>query len=410
MSGSDDQETVSPALPSHSALPSLWASPRLWSGLVVGLLFGVAIGAGAAAVLIRSTPAVPAERVVEAKVKSRFPVEIGATIAAPVERSLTATGAIEAFETVRVAARVAGIVETVLVAEGDTVAAGQPLVALDAARFRLAVAGADAAVAAALSRLSEADQQLRRRLAAEKAQAGTVPAGELDQLAAQVDQARADLASSTVNRDRAALDLKESSIVAPFPGIVQSRDIQTGSALLVGQAVATLIQRDPLQVRFALPVADAAILRIGQAIEVVVGGARPVPATIRLIAAAADRSTRQVTVLARFSPEHQPDAGQTPALRPGSFATIRIVLPAGPPVISIPDLAVRPSERGFLVFSIDGDGDSAVAREHRVETGERTTDGRVVIRSGLAPGERIVVRGAEPLRDGSPVEIRDQPR
>ncbi|GDY13866.1 MexH family multidrug efflux RND transporter periplasmic adaptor subunit [Planctomycetota bacterium] len=403
MSDNGEQEASRP-------VPVLWASPRLWSGLAVGLLIGLAVGAGGAGALLRPKSPAPVDPSVQTTKKTKFPVEIGATIAAPVERSLTATGAIEAFETVRVAARVAGIVETVLVAEGDAVSAGQPLVALDAARFRLAVAGAEAALAAAQSRLSEADQQWRRRLAAEKAQVGTVPAGELDQLAARVDQARADLASSTVNRDRAALDLKESIITAPFPGIVQSRDIQTGSALLVGQAVATLIQRDPLQVRFALPVADAAILRIGQAIEVVVGGAQPVPASVRLIAAAADRATRQVTVLARFAPENHPDAGQAvTALRPGSFAAIRIVLPAGPPVISIPDLAVRPSERGFLVFSIDGDGDSAVAREHRVETGERTTDGRVVIRSGLTPGQRIVVRGAEPLREGSPVEIRDQP-
>ena len=405
MSGLVDRETSSPG-----PVPGLWASPRLWSGLVVGLVLGLAAGAAGTAVVLRPKSAAPVDHPVETVKKTKFPVEIGPAIAAPVERSLTATGAIEAFETVRVAARVAGIVETVLVAEGDVVTAGQPLVALDAGRFRLAVTGADAAVAAAQSRLSEADRQWRRRLAAETAQAGTVSAGELDQLAAHVDQARADLASSSVNRDRAALDLKDSIITAPFPGIVQSRDIQTGSALLVGQAVATLIQRDPLQVRFALPVADAAILSIGQAIEVVVGGARPVPASIRLIAAAADRATRQVTVLARFAPENHPDAGQAAAaLRPGSFAAIRIVLPAGPPVISIPDLAVRPSERGFLVFSIDGDGENAVAREHRVETGERTTDGRVVIRSGLTVGQRIVVRGAEPLREGSPVEIRDQP-
>jgi RND family efflux transporter MFP subunit len=369
----------------------------------------VAVGAGSAAALLRPAPsAAPAGRAAEAVVKSRFPVEVSTTIAAPVERSMAATGAIEAFETVRVASRVAGIAETVLFAEGDAVAAGQPLVVLDAARFRLAVAGAEAALAAAQSRLSAADLQWHRRLAAEKAQAGTVPAGELDQLAAQVEQARADLAASTVNRDRAALDLKDSTIVVPVPGIVQSRDIQTGSAVLVGQSVATLIQRDPLQVRFALPVAEAATLHIGQAIEVVVGGARPRPAAIHLIASAADRATRQVTVLARFPA--QPEAGQA-ALRPGSFAVIRIVLPAGPPVISIPDMAVRPSERGFLVFSIDSDGDGtgAVAREHRVETGERTTDGRVVIRSGLTVGQRIVVRGAEPLRDGAPVEIRDQP-
>jgi multidrug efflux system membrane fusion protein len=46
-----------------------------------------------------------------------------------------------------------------------------------------------------------------------------------------------------------------------------------------------------------------------------------------------------------------------------------------------------------------------VARERVLTLGLRTLDGLVEVRSGLEPGERLVVRGAEALRDGAPVRV-----
>jgi multidrug efflux pump subunit AcrA (membrane-fusion protein) len=65
----------------------------------------------------------------------------------------------------------------------------------------------------------------------------------------------------------------------------------------------------------------------------------------------------------------------------------------------IPQLAIRPSERGFLVFVVDGD----VAKERVVELGLRTTDGLVEVKRGVEVGEPLVVRGAEALKDGAKV-------
>jgi membrane fusion protein, multidrug efflux system len=65
--------------------------------------------------------------------------------------------------------------------------------------------------------------------------------------------------------------------------------------------------------------------------------------------------------------------------------------------------AVRPSERGFLAYVVDG----SVARERVIALGLRTQDGRVEVKSGVSPGEQLVVRGAEALRDGA--EVRAAP-
>ena len=71
----------------------------------------------------------------------------------------------------------------------------------------------------------------------------------------------------------------------------------------------------------------------------------------------------------------------------------------------VPQTAVRPTERGFLCFVIE-DG---VAKERLVDLGLRTTDGLVAVRKGLSAGEKLVVRGAEALRDGANVTVSEGP-
>jgi len=89
------------------------------------------------------------------------------------------------------------------------------------------------------------------------------------------------------------------------------------------------------------------------------------------------------------------------ALRPGAFA--RVIVPVGTrdsaPVI--PQTAIRPSERGFLAYVVD-DG---VAHQRVLTLGMRTADGLVEVRDGIKPGEQLVVRGSEALRDGAKVKV-----
>ena len=78
-------------------------------------------------------------------------------------------------------------------------------------------------------------------------------------------------------------------------------------------------------------------------------------------------------------------------------------MPVGSTVESpvIPQVAVRPSERGFLAFVVEGD----VAHEREVQLGLSTDDGRVEVKSGVKRGEKLVVRGAEAMRDGTTVRV-----
>jgi multidrug efflux pump subunit AcrA (membrane-fusion protein) len=95
------------------------------------------------------------------------------------------------------------------------------------------------------------------------------------------------------------------------------------------------------------------------------------------------------------------------ALRAGAFAQVRVPVGTRGDAPVIPELAIRPSERGFLVFVVEPakEGEGKVARERLIELGLRTADGLVEVRKGLEPGAELVTRGAEALRDGAKVKV-----
>jgi membrane fusion protein, multidrug efflux system len=67
----------------------------------------------------------------------------------------------------------------------------------------------------------------------------------------------------------------------------------------------------------------------------------------------------------------------------------------------IPQLCIRPSERGFLAYVVE----DSVARERVLSLGLRSEDGYVEVQSGIRAGETVVVRGAEALREGAAVRV-----
>jgi multidrug efflux system membrane fusion protein len=163
-----------------------------------------------------------------------------------------------------------------------------------------------------------------------------------------------------------------------------------------GATLATLVRREPLLLRFQVPEQDAARLSPGMKARFNVRESqKQYTATLTHVAASADSTSRMVAITARVD---DPSRGE---LRPGSFAQVSVPVasPAASPVI--PQTAVRPSERGFLAYVVE----RGVARERELMLGLRTADGRVEVRSGVKPGEQLVIRGGEALREGAKVRV-----
>lgn len=308
------------------------------------------------------------------------------------EQVVHGTGAIEAYETIQVSARVAGVLDKLLVAEGDQVAKGASIAEIDAERYRLALAQAQAQAARAGAALEDAKQAASRR--EELAKDNRITVEELEQARIKLLQAEADLDAAKLAADKARLDLQDATVTAPASGVIQTRDSRTGAYLQVGAPLVTLVQRDPLQVRFNVPVSEAAVLASGQQVEVRVRGrTTAATGTIRLVSGVADPGTRQVAVVARVEdPEHE--------LWPGAFAEVVVHLPPREAIVA-PGLALRTTDRGVLGYIVvDGK-----AVERQLSLGGHATDGSVEVVGGLTVGEQLVVRSADGLSDGKAVRV-----
>jgi multidrug efflux system membrane fusion protein len=331
-----------------------------------------------------------------------FPVEVETVSAAPVEYAIRAVGSVEAFEEVSVTARVAGVVERVRFQEGDRVTTDQVLAEIDTERFRLAEASAQAALDKAAAARDEARAGLERRRAVNEKNPDLVRAEEVDAWRTRLASAEAEVAGAGSALELAQLNRRDALVRPPVAGVVQTREVETGRYVQPGAVIAKLVRREPLLLRFRVPDFEAASLTPGMPARFTLRGSRDRAFTAELthVAAAADARDRMVDVTGRVD---DPDRG---SLRPGAFA--EVVVPVGSAALSpvIPQTAIRPSERGFLAFVVE-DGK---ARERVLELGLRTADGRVEVRSGVEPGETLVVRGAEPLTEGAPVSAAEAVR
>jgi multidrug efflux system membrane fusion protein len=324
-----------------------------------------------------------------------FPVEVEPVAARVVEATITAAGSIEAFEIVQVTARVPGAVERVRFREGERVAKGQVLVEIEPERYRLAVVEAKAAVEQARAALAEAEAGLSRREGANERNPGLIPGEELGAWSTRAATARAEVAAQEAALRLAQRNANDALARAPFTGIIQTRDVQTGQYLQPGALLTTLVRRDPLLLRFHVPEGESANLAPGLMARFRVRDSKDDrEAKITHVADTAHPSTRMVAVTAEI-----PNADAS--LRPGAFAEVVVPIETKRSAPVIPQTAVRPSERGFLAFVVEGD----IAHERILMLGLRTPEGLVEVRDGVEAGDTLVVRGAEALADGAKVKV-----
>ncbi|WNG42201.1 efflux RND transporter periplasmic adaptor subunit [Archangium violaceum] len=331
----------------------------------------------------------------------QFPVEVAKVEARDVEYVISAVGSVEAFEQVQITARVAGVVEQVRFMEGQTVKKGEVLAEIEPTRYSIAVRSAQAALEKALAAKAEAESAAGRRTAANEVKPGLLPAEQIDTAEARARSAAADASAAKAALDQAELNLRDAYVKAPMEGVLQTRTVQTGQYVQPGTVLATLLRREPLLLRFTVAESDVGRLKTGMPARFTVrSDGRTYTGRISYVADAADPASRMVKVTAEVS------GPEAKTLRPGAFATVSVLVETAQGAPVIPQTSVRPSERGFLAFVVQ-DGK---ARERVVELGLRTADGLVEVREGVKPGEQLVVRGGEALKDGAAVRIAEGPK
>jgi len=304
---------------------------------------------------------------------------------------------------VEIRARVQGILQQRLFQEGDEVKQGDILFQIDPEPFQVALDAAKANHRTATASLNQAEREWLRtsRLYEQNA----VSQREYDNARSTFELAQANQSLSQVRVAQAQLELSYTRVEAPVNGVTSLEAVSEGNLVERGTLLASLVQLDPIHVRFSLPEADAALRRT--AIAAANGGINNNPVSllsadgsayslngqINFTASTVDQMTGTVAARAVFpNPEKQ--------LVPGQFVRVQVLLQSFHDIIMIPETAVVQGPRGPSVFVIADNH----AQFRPISLGPVTAAGQVVL-DGLAPGDLVVINGQVSLYPGAQVNI-----
>jgi multidrug efflux pump subunit AcrA (membrane-fusion protein) len=212
--------------------------------------------------------------------------------------------------------------------------------------------------------------------------------------------AQASLSGMHVQTAMARKAVEDTLIRAPFDGYVSSRPVASGQYVALTSKIATVLRITPIKLELQVPESDAPKMRVAAPVEASVPGypGRDFQGKVTAINPAVDSNSRTFTVEAEF-----PNTDL--ALKPGMFATARVLLPGSTDGIFLPRRVVitDPSTNSSQVFFIrDGKARLAV-----VQLGP--PDGELIqILSGLAAGATVASDHLQDLYDGEPVTTEGQ--
>jgi membrane fusion protein, multidrug efflux system len=342
----------------------------------------------------------PAAQVVVQEVKPRtIPVEF--------EYPAQTAGSRE----VEVRARVPGILLKRNFEEGAAVRAGQSLFTLDSASYEAAVNRAEADIAAAEARVSQAARNAKRMKPLYEAKAASQK--DLDDAVSAEEVAHADLKAARARLAEAKLNLGYTRVESPVSGTT-SRALKSEGTLVSGPEVllTTVSQVDPIYVNFGLAESEQSRLRQEAAAgKLVLPKDNRFDVTIRFEdgrvyprggkLAFTDVRVNNQTGTADARAEVPNPAGE---VRPGQFVRVILKGASRPEAITVPQRAVMEGPMGKLVYVV-GAGNKAEPRP--IQVGEWTGSGDWVVASGLKPGDKVIVEGLVKVFPGAPVQVGD---
>ncbi len=337
-------------------------------------------------------------------------------VSRPLERELDSRlgflGQFSAVDQVELRAQVGGILTEIDFKDGDIVHKGDLLFAIDPVPYEIRLAQATAQLESATARLELANRELVRAQNLKRSDAGTtenVDQRLSDQRTAQssVDDAKAQI------RD-ARFDLDHCRITAPFTGRIGTHLVSIGNLIAGSRAatspttlLATIVSVDPIYLNFDMSESDYLIFSrehakqkgvLADKVEIALSDETDFArqGTLDFVDNVLDRSSGTLHARATVA---NPDL----LLTPGVFARVRLVLGAPVAMLLVPDTAVLPDQSEHLVLTVAPDG---TVTPKQVQTGE-LRGGLRVIRSGLAPTDRVIIEGIPYAAPGSKVAPQD---
>lgn len=285
---------------------------------------------------------------------------------------------LEAERQVSVLARTTGLVKALTGEEGDKVRQGQALIQLDKEELNLNLRQVQAAFDEAKSNYERIEVLHKQRMVSQT----------------EYESTRLRFANAKLSLEEAELNLTYTDITAPISGVITQRLIEIGDLVRGNQEVFVIADLDPLLVRIFVPERRMYQLHAGQ------------EATIAVEALPEHSFSGRIRMI---SPEVDPESGTVKVtlevaadglLKPGMFATVRIITERRPQTLVVPKKALILETDDDDVFIIEENKVRRVAVELGFVEGDK-----VEVVSGLKEGDLVVTIGHEGLKDGAAVRV-----
>jgi len=311
-----------------------------------------------------------------------IPVEAATPWRADLASYVFGNANIEALREVEIVARVSGLLERMLVEEGDVVRQGQVLAELDKSELKISLEESKARLGNNRNVFERSKQMIERELISQE----------------QLDRAKFDYETALAQYERAALNLQYATITAPFSGVITQRLVEQGDMIRVNTVLFNLADTDKLRIRLHVPEKEMGRIFVGNPvrIETEMLPGEHFGGVVEMIAPVVDPATGTIKVTVQVTEGAE-------KLKPGLFCSVYILIETHKDALVINRRALIPETEVPEVFIID---DSMVVHRRRLKIGIAQGDTLEVL-GGLREGERVVLVGQESLNEGMPVNIID---
>ena len=378
-------------------------SPRSWwrRFWVIGLALACLLVAGGYFAVYRPGRAQPAGRAGSGSASRPVPVVTVTARRGDLPVYLGAVGTVTSFNTVTVRSRVDGQLLRTLFREGQTVSAGELLAEIDPRPFQAQLTQAEGQLARDQAMLTNArlDLERYRRLVDE----GFIARQQLDTQVSTVGQSEGAVKADQGQIDSIKVQLAYCRILAPITGRAGLRLVDPGNMVHANDTggIVVLTQLEPIAVVFTIPEDSLppVLKRLRAATPVAVdaydreGRTKLAAGTLLAVDSQIDPGTGTVRIKASFP-------NTDGALYPNQFVNARVLVDVLHDAVLVPVEAIQRGAQGPFVYVVRADRTT----ELRNVTVGPSEGGLAALRSGVSPGDAIVVEGADKVQQQARVE------
>ena len=323
-----------------------------------------------------------------------MPVETITLANKPVEQVSEFVASLKSRRSSTIQPQAEGHLTRIAVRSGERVSQGALLFEIDSAPEQAALASLQSMRPMREAELSFAQQQVARNKAL--LAAGAVSQREVEQYETTVRTSEAQIKSldEQIKQQRSMLGYYR--VTAPSPGVVGDIQVVVGDRVTKSTILTTVDENDVLEVYLNVPVQQAPMLKVGLPVRLIDDSGQLIATNkIGFVSPNVDPSTQ--TVLAKA-----PLVEGRGQFRADQFVRARVVW-SETPGLTVPVTAVVRINGQFFAFVAEQGGPGTVAKQKPVSLGE-IIGNDYVVRSGLVPGEQLIVSGLQKIGDGAPVQ------